>query len=639
MRTFFSELKAFKGFYFLMIFIPVVSILAAMGIVQYGIAEKQNRYETNLGYGYASIEARDYEEAIAAFEDAYRIEPTYEAAIGLAKAWYGSGDAEKAIQVLNARAGLYENTDEIEALLTEYKISLGIYPTVIIGGKEIETNTTTIFLKDITLTEEDKQALAGFTDLVTLDLTNCGLTDIEFLRNCSKLMSVTLTGNPISDFTPLHGKPDLKTLYINDTAITDFSQLHALTSLTLLNANGNWITADQDAALYAALPDCEIYAGINGFLIYDITIGGNTYRSDITELDLNGAGLSDVTPLPQFSAVTNLNLSNNRITWITPMAEMYGLTRLDLSYNRISNISALSTMGSLAYLNLEENSVTDLSPLAGKTALTELNLNGNPIYHGHNALPTLTGLQKLRLQDALLQDQHLSLLPMANLTELDIRNNRQLTQAAVADLTASYPNCKILSDFAAAEVTLGSKTFAAEEAAVDASYSSVIDLSPVTGFASVTSLNLAGNGISDFTPLKGMSTLTELNLQATGLSDCSVLSPLTGLTSLTLSGNAGLSDITPLVSCTELTTLHLSETGVTDLSPLQSLTALQNLHLDKCAIADFTQLYSLSGLKTLYIIDCGITADGLTALKQALPDCTVYAGEVAQPSPEVTPAA
>ena len=635
MRTLFSELKAFKGFYFLIIFIPIVSILAAVGNVQYGIMEQHSRYETHLNYGYASIEAQAYDEAITAFEDAYRIDPTYDAAIGLAKAWYGSGDAEKAIQVLNARAGLYESTDEIEALLTEYKISLGIYPTVIIGGKEIDTSSTTIFIKDVTLTEEDKQALSEFTELVTLDLTNCGLTDIAFLQGCSKLMSVTLTENPISDFTPLHGKPDLRTLYINDTAITDWSQLHAISSLSLLNANGNWITAEDDAALNAALPDCEIYAGLNGYLIYDITIAGTTYSSDVTELDLSGAGLSDVTVIPQFSAVRKLNLSGNRISWITPFDGMNWVSELDLSGNRISNISSLSSMTALTVLNLNENAVTDLSPLAGKTNLTELHLNGNPIYHGHDALSTLTGLQKLSLQDALVKDQHLSLLPMESLTELDLRNNKQLTADAVLNLANSYPNCKILSDFGPAEVTLGSKSFPATESVVDASYSSVIDLSTVTDFTGLTSLNLAGNGVSDFTPLKNMTALTELNLQATGFSDCAILSTLTNLTALTLTGNPAVTDIAPLVSCTKLSTLYLDETGVTDVSALKSLTALTNLHLDKCAIADFSQLYELTSLKTLYILDCGITADALTALQQALPDCTIYAGDVA----DVTPAA
>jgi len=633
MRKLFNELKTYKGFYLLMVLLPVVSLLAAALIVQYGFYEKNNRYETHLNHGYASLEAEAYAEAITAFEEAYQIENTYDAALGLAKAWFGSGDTAKAVQVLSARAGLYESTEEIEALIEEYNISRGIYPTINIGGKEIETNLTTIVLDNITLTEEDKQALAGFTDVVTLSLANCGLTDIEFLKDCSKLMSLTLSGNPISDFTPLYNKPDLRTLYINDTEITDYAQLHKLTSLTTLNANGNWITLNERNALQVALQGCEIFAGINGYLIFDVTIGDATFRSDVKELDLRGRGIGDVTPLQQFSAVKKLDLSDNKITWITPMADMRTLTELNFSDNRITNIEALSKMTRLTVLNMENNKVTDLSALAGLKKLTELNMNGNPIYHGHDTLSKLTKLEKLSLQNAQIQDKHLSKLPMDSLIELDLRNNKQLSESAVRKLMEQYPNCTIHNDYVESKVKLGEKSFSPNESTVDASYSSVIDLSPAARLSDVTSLNLAGNGISDFSPLKKLTELTSLNLQATGLTDCSSLSTLTDLTELNLSGNAGLTDITPLVSCTKLTTLYLDETGVTDVSPLANLSNLTALHLDKCKLSDFTQLHALTGLKSLYIVDSGITYDELTALQQALPDCTVYAGDVPQPTP------
>ena len=435
----------------MLVFVPILSILLAMGIVQYGIYAKENKYETNLQQGYTCLEAEEYTDAITAFENAYRIENSYEAAVGLAKAWFGSGNAEKAVQILTARSELYEYTDEMDALIEEYNITMGIYPVVVIGGKEITTNTTSIFINDVTLTEEDKALLATFTEMVTLDLTNCGLTDIEFLKDCNKLMSVTLTENPISDFTPLYNKPDLRTLFINDTSITDYTQLHALAGISKLNANGNWITqADRDA-LFNALPGCELIAGQAGFLIYDINVNGTVYPSDSRELDLSGKGLSDVTPLKGFSALDTLNLSNNRISWITPMTDLHTLTAIDFSGNRISNISALSGFYRMTMLNLNDNSVTDLSPLARKTSIKELYLNGNPIYHGHEALKTLTGLTKLHLQDSLLKDQHLALLPMEKLTELDLRNNKQLTEAAVLDLASKYPNCTIYSDFTPAE--------------------------------------------------------------------------------------------------------------------------------------------------------------------------------------------
>lgn len=597
---------------------------------------KRARYEEYLGYGYASMDAQSYNDAITAFENAYLLFPDDESAIGLAKAWNASGNIEKAIQVVTSRMELYESTPELEALLEEYKVAIGYYSTVTIAGKTVNKSDTTILFKDVTLTEEDKQALSEFTDVVTLSLVNCGLTDISFLQNCTKLMSVTLTENPISDFTPLLNKPDLRTLYINDTAITDYEQLHGLTTLTMLNANGNWITVAELDALRAALPGTEVYAGFR-FLIETFTLGGISFNSDATELNLSGTGVSDTTVLKKCTRLNQLDLSGNKISWISGLEEVTTLTWLNLSGNRLSNISKLDTLTRLTYLDLTGNTVTDITPTAGMTELTELYLSGNPIYHGHANLSQLTKLQKLDLSSTLMQDKYLVHIPMDNMTHLDLRGNKQVSEAAVQDLMSRYPNCTILSDYAAATVTMGSKEFSITDTAVDASYSTVTDLSPARSFTALTELNLSGNGPADFAPLKELVTLTTLNLHATGFADCSLLSPLTNLTDLTLSGNPALTDLTPLVSCTKLTQLNLDDSGVTDIAALQNLPALESLHLDRCAIADFSPLHTMTDLKTLYIADTGITPEALYALEQALPNCSIYPGDVvaAQPTPDL----
>lgn len=632
MKHFFQELREDRRFLIFLLSLLAAAILAAGLMITVSKQTKSHRYEQQLQNGYGHLESQNYDQAISDFEAAYGLEQTDDAAVGLARAWFARGDAEKAIQVLTARSQLYGATEEMDQLLTDYKISLGIYPTVTIGGKEIETNTTAIFLDDVTLTQADKDAIAGFSELVTISLVNCGLTDIEFLRDCSKLMSVTLTENPISDLSPLTGKPDLRTLYLNDTAVTEFSQLHQLSTVTTLNLNGNWITDSDLAALRQAMPGCEIYAG-GRFLIINITMGGVTFRSDVTELDLSGKGISDVTPLQGCTQLQSLDLSDNRISWITPMEEMTTLTKLDLSGNRISNISPLKGMTGMTELNLEGNSVTDLSPLAAMSGLSRLDMSGNPIYHGQGTLSSLTALTVLDLEDSLFQDKYLSLLPMGQLKQLNLKDNRQLTEAALLDFAAQHSGCAITHDYAPAQITLGDKQYDTARQEIDASYSSVIDLSPIGSFSNLTRLDLAGNGISDFSPLKQLTTLTSLNLQATGFSDCSVLTPLTGLTDLTLSGNPGVKDLTPLGACKQLNSLQLEDTGVTDVSPLQALPELRSLHLDRCPISDFTQFSTMTQLKSLYLVDCGLDAETLAALQQALPGCTIYAGDLVSPAP------
>ena len=427
----------------------LLAAIAAAGIMYFVSAQaKQTRYNEHITYGYASLDAENYDDAITAFENAYLLFPGDEPAIGLAKAWNASGNIEKAIQVVTSRMELYESTPELEALLEEYKIAIGYYSTVTIAGKTVNKTDTTLLFKDVTLTEEDKQVLSEFTEVVTLSLVNCGLTDIDFLQNCTKLMSVSLTENPISDFTPLLNKPDLRTLYINDTAITDYEQLHGLTTLTMLNANGNWITVAQLDALREALPGTEIYAGFR-FLIDTFTIGGISVTTDVTELDLSGARLTETTILKRCTRLYCLDLSNNKLSWISGLDEIPTLMQLNLSNNKLSNISKLETLTGLEVLNLTGNTVTDISPTASMTNLTELYLSGNPIYHGHATLSRLTNLKKLDLSNTQLQNKYLAHIPMDNMVELDLRNNKQVTEAAVLDLMTKYPNCTILSDYAA----------------------------------------------------------------------------------------------------------------------------------------------------------------------------------------------
>ena len=239
--------------------ILIVALAAALLMFVAAKAGLAQKYENNLNYGYSAMEAADYESAVEAFEAAYAVDPTHEAAVGLAKAWHASGNTTKAIQVVTSRMELYESNEELEVLLEEYKEAIGYYKTVEIAGETISRSDTAVFFDGVTLTEEDKANFSKFKNLVTVSLVNCGLTDMEFLRGCDKLMSVNVSDNPITDFSPLYDKPDLRTLVMDNTAIADITQLHKLTGVTTLRAGYIWITVDERAALAAALPQCTIH--------------------------------------------------------------------------------------------------------------------------------------------------------------------------------------------------------------------------------------------------------------------------------------------------------------------------------------------------------------------------------------------
>ena len=94
-----------------------------------------------------------------------------------------------------------------------------------------------------------------------------------------------------------------------------------------------------------------------------------------------------------------------------------------------------------------------------------------------------------------------------------------------------------------------------------------LDVAPLAGLESLTSLHLFGHDISDLSPLAGLSSLTSLHLGQNAISDLTPLAGLGSLTSLYLRYNA-VSDLSPLTGLGSLTSLNLAYNDVSDVAPL-----------------------------------------------------------------------
>ena len=101
--------------------------------------------------------------------------------------------------------------------------------------------------------------------------------------------------------------------------------------------------------------------------------------TSLTELDLSGSSISDISPLAQLTHLTTLGLGGSSISDISPLAQLARLTTLVLSGSSISDISPLAQLTHLIRLFLMGTSVSDVSPLAQLTNLTQLALPGNSI--------------------------------------------------------------------------------------------------------------------------------------------------------------------------------------------------------------------------------------------------------------------
>lgn len=86
-------------------------------------------------------------------------------------------------------------------------------------------------------------------------------------------------------------------------------------------------------------------------------------RESITELDLGGTELTDLTPLAGLSRLQELDLNGTQVTDVSPLSGLSGLQWLYLGGTRVSDVSPLSELSGLQMLWVDKG--VDTGPLAG----------------------------------------------------------------------------------------------------------------------------------------------------------------------------------------------------------------------------------------------------------------------------------
>lgn len=138
---------------------------------------------------------------------------------------------------------------------------------------------------------------------------------------------------------------------------------------------------------------------------------------------------SSLTELPYLE---DLDLSSNEITDIGPLENLSNLQKLNLSDNRISDIFSLDHFYQLKDLNLDSNKISDLSPLQNLKGLKKVLLRRNQVSDLHY-LRKLTNLTHLDLSYNKLEDIY-PLNTLINLKKLDIYQNPKVTRESIEGL-------------------------------------------------------------------------------------------------------------------------------------------------------------------------------------------------------------
>ena len=296
--------------------------------------------------------------------------------------------------------------------------------------------------------------------------------------------------------------------------------------------------------------------------------------ANLTKLDAQGAGISDLTGLQHATNLTTLWINGNQISDISVLAGLTNLTQLLLSGNQISDISALANLTNLTWLTLGGTQISDISALANLTNLEGLDLSGIQL-SDISALANLTNLEGLDLSGIQLSDIS-ALSGSTNLTGLALSNTQLSDISALSGLT----NLKHLFLYD----------------------NPLSDISALSGLTNLTQLDLEFTRLSDISALANLTNLIWLNLNTNPISDISALSGLTNLKQLWLNTpwyDNQISDISVLSGLTNLENLLLNHNQISDISVLSDLTNLKQLWLNENPISDISALLDLTNLERL----------------------------------------
>lgn len=497
-------------------------------------SEYSNAFKQAQEYYYAG----DYDNALTKLREAMEAKKTDECLLLMSRCYEAKYDYVNAIAILESSTS---GSDEIKSEIERLKKAKEDYDSgkiVVICGEQYDVETTSLDLSKKGAGSAALKDIAKLTELTSLKLSDNKIDELDFLTPLKKLTSLDLSNNKISDIKPLKKLSSLRTLHLDGNEIKDFSPLYDIDSLSMLTIGQMDISASQLKELKAKLPNCIIYSDDAKEDVVEIKLGGKTFKNNVTELDLSGCDVHDITLLSACTKLEKLDLSDNSISDISALVDLPNLKELDISNNRISDISPLMSVPKLEYLNLSGNRIKSVAALQDLSGLTELNVSGNEL-GSIAAIGRLTNLKTLWMDKVGLSDADLEeLYNLKNLKKLSIKDNADLSETAVATLKKKLSGCSISHSELKSEIVLGGKSFAVDAENVEANGLGLSDISKVSGFTNVKHLDLSHNSISRLLPLSTLKTLETLDLSNNSISDVSALTSLKNLKQLWLNGNS-----------------------------------------------------------------------------------------------------
>lgn len=562
--------------YFICLVLLAIVLVTTAAILK-AVSEHQ-AYNDYMKQAQEYYHRSDYDNALVVLRKANVLEDNDECGILMAACYEAQGNYTKALEVLRAMDTKNPTVAARISSIEVYRKSLSDSEKVTVAGRQFPITTTSLVLDNMGLNDSVLQELVALYALDSLSLADNALSNIGPISNLGGIVTLNLSNNQIQDLSPLKSVTGLRTLYLDNNPITDLSPLYSLTSLSSLSIKGITLGENQLAALTRSLPNCAIHSDAAQQEVQDISFGGMTFKADITELDLSGMGLRDISGIAGCEKLRKLNLSCNDISDLSPIMNLPELQWLDISNTQVSDLRPLMGIDSLTYLNAAGCSINSSSAFSMMNGLSQLYLDQNPI-KDFSGLRKLKTLNVLSLNSTGLDDEGIShLRGLSLLNTLNIENNPGLSGEAVDDLRLYLGNCRIEHSELAYLVDFDNHSVQTNAADLSLPGQGIADISAIGRLNRLERVDLRGNYISNLYPLENAEcrfSITKLDLAHNNISDATPVASLLNIRELDLSYNNINSEL-PLLRLYTLERLVLTGNPLTP----QQIATLRNTLLD-----------------------------------------------------------
>ena len=246
-----------------------------------------------------------------------------------------------------------------------------------LSGLEYLVGLKKLGLYGIKVADKELKVINTMLRLEELDLANCGIGYVgeHALDKLKNLREIVLDENPgiQIDKNAFAQNTSLEDFMAEDCGIYNLDCLKNVTSIKSVFAQNNHLRSLDALANLTKIN----YLALNENQITDIS--GLKGKSLITHLMMNNNPVSNISVLADMPLLNTFYLKKGRLTSVDALKDLKKLEVVYLDDNQIEDISAFRNSPMLRQLTLVNNRVRVVEPLKELKTLKVLHLRGNPV--------------------------------------------------------------------------------------------------------------------------------------------------------------------------------------------------------------------------------------------------------------------